>query len=160
MVIGIARKLIAAALVLTGLYLLAFGNTWGPQLSAALEVTELGTWIGLVIPFLPMVFIGFGAGAAELKTLVEVYQVTAQGLRPLDSAEVSAAGGKMPGMLVPVAGGAAAGHAAKSVVISGGISAAKEFGPESIQGTAKRTADEISELLEKDFDKRNWLASS
>ena len=106
------------------------------------------------------ILIGFGSGAAGLDTLVEVYQVTSQGLRPLGSAEVTAAGGKMPGMLVPVAGGAVAGHAAKSAVISGGISAAKEFGPESIQGAAKRTADEISKLLEKDFDKRNWLSSS
>jgi hypothetical protein len=55
---------------------------------------------------LQRMLIGFGAGAAELKTLVEGYQVTAGGLRSLGSVEIKAGGGKMPGMLVPVVGGA------------------------------------------------------
>jgi hypothetical protein len=103
------------------------------------------------------VLIGFGAGAAELKTLVEIYQVTADGLRPLDSSEVTAAGGKLPGMLVPVAGGAAAGRAVTTAAVAGGVSAAKEVSSESVGGAAQRTADTISETLEKDFGKRNWL---
>ncbi len=37
--------------------------------------------------------IGFGAGASELKTFVEGYQVTATGLRPLGSVEIEAGGG-------------------------------------------------------------------
>ncbi len=45
--------------------------------------------------------IGFGAGTANLQTLVEVYQVTATGLQPIGSHEVEAGGGRMPGMLVP-----------------------------------------------------------
>lgn len=103
------------------------------------------------------VLIGFGAGAAELKTLVEIYQVTAEGLRPLDSAEVTAAGGKLPGMIVPVAGGAAAGRAATTAVVAGGVGVAKEVGSESIGGAAKRTADTIAETLKEDFGRRNWL---
>ena len=57
---------------------------------------------------LKRMLIGFGAGGAELKTFVEVYQVTTSGLRPLGSAEVEAGGGKMPGMLVPIGIGASA----------------------------------------------------
>ncbi len=101
--------------------------------------------------------IGFGAGAAELKTFVEGYQVTAKGLRPLGSAEVEAGGGKMPGMLVPVAGGAAAGRVVTSAAISGGMNVAKEVGPESMEGTAERTAEEIAKVLREAFVKRGWI---
>ncbi len=59
--INIARQFTAAALVLIGLYLAIFGNSWGPLLFEPLETTEIGTWITLIVPFLPIVFIGSGA---------------------------------------------------------------------------------------------------
>ena len=46
------------------------------------------------------VLVGFGSGAAELRTAVEGYQMTAQGLRPLGRGEVRSEGGKLPGMVV------------------------------------------------------------
>jgi hypothetical protein len=58
--------------------------------------------------------IGFGAGSAELETLVEGYLVTTGGLVPLGSAQIETAGGRMPGMLVPMGAGAAAGNVARS----------------------------------------------
>ena len=106
---------------------------------------------------LKRMLIGFGAGAAELKTFVEGYQITASGLRPLGSAEIEAGGGKMPGMLVPVAGGAAAGTAATSVAISGALNVTQEANPESIEGAAKRTAEEIAKVLKDAFKKRGWI---
>jgi hypothetical protein len=101
--------------------------------------------------------IGFGAGAAELKTFVEGYQVTATGLRPLGSAEIEAGGGHMPGMLVPVGVGAAAGRPGTSAAISGGLNVAKELGPESLDGAAERTAEEIAKVLKEGFKKRGWI---
>ncbi len=56
-----ARLFIAAALVLMGLYLAVFGNSWGPLVFELLPASEIGTWLELIVPFLPMVFIGFGA---------------------------------------------------------------------------------------------------
>ncbi len=106
---------------------------------------------------LKRMLIGFGAGAAELKTFVEEYQVTVGGLRPLGSVEVKAGGGKTPGMLVPVVGGAVAGRAATSAAISGGMNVAQEMGPESIEGAAKRTAKEIAKVLSEAFKKRGWI---
>lgn len=100
--------------------------------------------------------IGFGSGAAELGSVVEVYQVGDDGLHPLGSGEVIAGGGKMPGVLVPVAGGAAAGTAATSAVISGSINVVKEAGPESIEGAAHRTAEEIADTIEEVYRKRGW----
>ena len=61
MIPGHAIKLIATALVLAGLYLIAFGNSWGPWLFERLETTEFGLWLQLIVPFLPMLFIGLGA---------------------------------------------------------------------------------------------------
>ncbi len=106
---------------------------------------------------LKRMLIGFGAGAAELKTFVEGYQITADGLRPLGSVEIKAAGGKMPGMLVPVVGGAVAGEAGRSAVISGSMNVVQELGPESIEGAAKRTAKEIGKVLSEAFKKRGWI---
>ena len=55
------RRLIAVTLVLMGLFLAVFGNSWGPLVFELLPDSELGLWIELIVPFLPMVFIGFGA---------------------------------------------------------------------------------------------------
>lgn len=60
-VLDFARRLMAAALVLTGLYLAVFGNTWAPPVFELLAGSEIGAWLELVVPFLPMVFIGVGA---------------------------------------------------------------------------------------------------
>ena len=104
--------------------------------------------------------IGFGAGAAELQTHVEGSQVTPTGPRRLGSAEFKSQGGKMPGMLVPVAGGAAAGAATRSAVISGGLNVAQEAAPETLMAAAKRTAKEITELIERGFARRGWIPAS
>lgn len=101
--------------------------------------------------------IGFGAGAAELKTLVEGFQVTSSGLRPLGSAEFRSAGGKMPGIIVPIGVGAAAGRAGTSAAISGGANVVQELGPEGIQGAAKGTAKEIAKILRDAFQKQGWI---
>jgi hypothetical protein len=101
--------------------------------------------------------IGFGAGAAELKSLVEIYQVTADGSRFLASGEVATKGGRMPGMLVPVAGGVAAKRAGQAALISGTANVAKELGPESLGGAAQRTAQEIAKELSEAFWKQGWI---
>lgn len=106
---------------------------------------------------LERMLVGFGMGAAELKTLVEVYQMTGGQLKNLGFAEIEAKGGKMPGMLVPVGAGAATGNLARSLVIGGGVAAIKEVGPETIEAAAERTAAEISELIRQGYEKKGWL---
>ncbi len=104
--------------------------------------------------------IGFGAGSGELKTHVVGYQITAQGQRRLGSGEIKAGGGKMPGMLIPVAGGAKAGRAGKSAVMSGGMNVKQEKGAESIGAAAKRTAKEIAKALSQAFARQGWIPES
>ena len=106
---------------------------------------------------LQRMLIGFGAGAAELRTLVEGYKQTADGLAPLGSAEVEAAGGQMPGVLAPVGIGTAAGRAATSAIVSGAASSVREIAPETLEGAAERTAEEVADIVEEAYRERGWL---
>lgn len=101
--------------------------------------------------------VGFGAGAAELKTLVEGFQVTASGLRPLGSAEFRTAGGKLPGIVVPLGVGAATGRTRTTAVIAGGANIVQELGPESMRAAANRTAKDIAQILQDAFKKQGWI---
>ena len=57
----LAKPATAAALVAAGLWLAAFGNAWAPGAFALLPASELGAWLELFVPFLPMLPIGLGA---------------------------------------------------------------------------------------------------
>jgi hypothetical protein len=96
------------------------------------------------------VVIGFGAGASEVTTLAEAYVVTPDGWEPLGSATISAAGGAMPGLLVPLGLGSAAGLAI------GSASKLATRGSESLEGAAKRTAKEIADLIVAGYERRGW----
>jgi Domain of unknown function (DUF4410) len=99
------------------------------------------------------VLVGFGSGTAEMRAAVEGYQMTAQGLRLLGSGEVRSGGGKLPGMGVPVAV-----LAATANPIGG---AAKLYGEatgsDTIEGAAKRTADEIAAQLKTAAAEQGWI---
>ena len=55
------RNALAALLTLAGLWLFAFGNAWAPVVLAMLPDSPGGYWLELVVPFIPMLFIGGGA---------------------------------------------------------------------------------------------------
>ncbi len=101
--------------------------------------------------------IGFGAGSNELITIVEGFKMREEGLVPLGSAKLKAAGGYMPGVLVPVGVGVATDEAARSAVIAGGANVAQEFGPESIENAADRTAGEVARIVRDAYRNRGWL---
>lgn len=58
---GTPKSLLAILLVLAGAYLVTFGHHWAPVVLEYLPDTEFGFWTELVLPFLPMAFIGAGA---------------------------------------------------------------------------------------------------
>ncbi len=159
---------------------IAVGRLLGSQVAQRLvsDIQKMGLWaertggpppqIGDVILLggfisvdegsrLGRVIIGFGAGANEMRTYAEGYVVTAQGWTPLGAAEITAGGGKTPGMILPVIVGIATGEYARAAIIGGGINVAKEVGPESITAAANRTADTIAEELRKGFRRRGWI---
>jgi hypothetical protein len=103
------------------------------------------------------VLLGFGSGATELKAAVEVYQMTAQGLRRLGGGETDSAGGKGPGMLAPVAVFAATANPL-GLIIGGAVKLHEmKTGSDTIEGAAKRTADEIAAQLRVAAEKQGWI---
>jgi hypothetical protein len=55
------QNALAALLTLSGLALFMFGNAWAPAVLAFLPDSPVGYWLELVVPFIPMLFIGGGA---------------------------------------------------------------------------------------------------
>ena len=103
------------------------------------------------------VLVGFGAGAAELRTAVEAYQMTPEGLRQLARGEIRSEGGEMPGIAVPLAVVAATANPI-GLIVGGTMKATGEAtGSATIQGVARRTADEIAAQLETAAQEQGWI---
>jgi hypothetical protein len=103
------------------------------------------------------VLVGFGSGAAELRTAVEGYQMTAQGLRPLGRGEIRSEGGELPGMILPAAVLAATASPI-GLIVGGAAKATGEVtGSETIEGAADRTAKEIAAQLRTAAEEQGWI---
>ena len=103
------------------------------------------------------VLVGVGAGDAELMTAVEGYQMTSQGLHLLGSGQVKSGGGKMPGVVLPLAVMVATSNPI-GLVVGGTVKVAGEAtGSETIEGAAERTADEIAVQLIEAARKHGWI---
>jgi uncharacterized protein DUF4410 len=103
------------------------------------------------------ILIGFGSGNAELKTMVEGFQMTDHGLRQLGSGELDSGGSQTPGMLVPLAVVAATANPI-GLVVGGAVKLyGQESGSDTIAGSAKRTADATAKQLQGAFEKQGWI---
>jgi hypothetical protein len=102
--------------------------------------------------------IGFGAGTAEMDTVVEGYVMTPQGLRKLGSGTLTSSGNKMPGMVVPAAVTIATGNPIGLIVVGGAKLIGATSGRTGLEGRAKSTADEIAAQLKIRFQDRGWIA--
>jgi len=103
------------------------------------------------------VVVGLGSGTAQLKTMVEGYQMTRHGLRRLGSGETDSEGGKTPGLLVGVATFAATGNPVGLVLGGASKLAGEQQGSETIEGAAQRTAKEIADALKIKFEQQGWI---
>lgn len=103
------------------------------------------------------VIIGFGGGSSDLKTAVEVFQMTTKGLRKLGSGDLNAEGAKTPGGILGLATLAAT-HNPLGLIVSGGMHLyGEETGSAKLEGRAKQTAKEISDVLKKRFQEQGWI---
>jgi hypothetical protein len=103
------------------------------------------------------VAIGFGAGASELKTAVEGFQMTANGLRKIGSGDVNAGGGKSPGAAVGAATLIATANPAGLIISSGMKVYGEESGSSTVEGRARQTAKEIADQLKIKFQEQGWI---
>jgi hypothetical protein len=101
--------------------------------------------------------IGFGAGTAEMDTVVEGYVMTPQGLRKLGSGTLTSSGNKTPGMVVPAAVAIATANPVGLIVIGGLRVYGAASGRSGLEGRAKSTADEIAVQLKIRFQDRGWI---
>jgi hypothetical protein len=103
------------------------------------------------------VALGFGAGASDLKTLVEGYQMTATGPRKLGQGSIDAGGGKMPGGALGVAALLVT-HNPVGLAVQAGVQGYGELsGNSKVQGRAKQTAREIADQLKIRFKEEGWI---
>jgi len=103
------------------------------------------------------VAIGLGKGASELRTAVEGFQMTSQGLRKLGSGTVESGSGKTPGMAVGAATLLAT-HNPAGLIISTGMKVyGEESGKSTVEGRAKQTAEEIADALKERFKEEGWI---
>lgn len=101
--------------------------------------------------------IGFGAGAAELKTVAKGYRMTDRGLKPLGSGVVEAGSGQLPGGAVPLAVTVVTGNPI-GLAVSGAAKAYGEVsGSETIEGAARRTAGEIADKIRATAERQGWI---
>lgn len=103
------------------------------------------------------VVLGFGAGGAQLTTVVRGYLMTGDGLRPLGSGQVDAGSGKMPGGAVPLVVTAITANPI-GLAVGGAAKAYGELsGSETIDGAAERTAQEIAGKIRLTAERQGWL---
>jgi hypothetical protein len=103
------------------------------------------------------VAIGFGAGSSQLRTAVEGFQVTSQGLRKLGSGTLDSGSGKTPGAAVGLATLLATHNPAGLIVSTGMKVYGEESGKSTVEGRAKQTAKEIGDALKKRFQQEGWI---
>jgi hypothetical protein len=101
--------------------------------------------------------IGFGEGASEMKSAVEGFQMTTNGLRKIGSGDVNADGSKKPGTALGAVGFLATKNPA-GLIISGGMHVyGEESGSSKVEGRAKQTAQEIADVLKQRFQEQGWI---
>jgi hypothetical protein len=126
-----------------------------PQLN---DITIVGYFVSIDSGSVVKRFaIGFGSGAPELQTVVEVYVMSPQGLRRLGSAELNSAGSKAPGAALPLAVAVASGNPIGLIVSSAFKVEGQMSGRTTIEGSAKRTAKEIAEQLKVGAQRQGWI---
>jgi hypothetical protein len=100
--------------------------------------------------------IGFGAGASDVRSLVQVFETTNDGRRLVEDFYVTVKSSRKPGM-GPMAGvGAATGRVAESAAVSAGVGVMSARS-QTVEGDAKNTADQVVKELKKLFVQQGWI---
>jgi len=101
--------------------------------------------------------IGFGAGASEVRTMVQVFETTNEGRRLVEDFYTTVKSSRKPGFGPMAGAGAAAGRAAESAGVSAGVGLATARS-QTVEGDARNTADEIVKVLKQFFTQQGWIA--
>ena len=103
------------------------------------------------------VAIGLGAGRTSVQANVQVYEMTAQGMKEVDSMRGTAKSGYKPGMGEMMGVGAIAGHLLMSTAVSGTLAGTSEVTSATVEADGKRLADDIAKDLGNFFIDQDWV---
>jgi hypothetical protein len=104
-----------------------------------------------------LIDVGFGSGESELKTAVEGFQMTENGLRKLGGGQLDSGGSKAPGADMGVVSLIATHNPAGLIVSTGMHVYGEESGSSTVQGRVKSTVAEIAAVLKKRFQEQGWI---
>ena len=103
------------------------------------------------------VAVGLGAGRSDVQANVQVYELTPQGLKEVDTLRGTAKSGYKPGMAEMMGAGAIAGHLLMSTVVSGAVAGVSEMTSATVEADGKRLADKIAVDLGNFFVNQAWI---
>jgi hypothetical protein len=103
------------------------------------------------------VTIGLGAGRTSVEANVQLYELTAAGLRKVETLRAEAKSGYKPGMAETMGAGAIAGHLLVSTVVSGALASGSELTSATVEADGKRMADKIAVELGNFFVSQAWI---
>jgi hypothetical protein len=104
------------------------------------------------------VIVGLGAGRSDVRSQVQVYEVTPAGSRLVDTIEVDAKSGLTPGMAESMGVGGLAGHLVLATVVGGGVHVASEARGADVVADADRAAKGIAKQLSALFAHEGWTS--
>jgi hypothetical protein len=104
---------------------------------------------------LARVVVGFGMGATEIHSMVQLKLVGPTGESEIDDFKVVAKGSKTPGIATPLGVGAATGMMVGAVVVGAATAAKEVLGP--LATNAEDTAKQIAERVTKVYVQEGWL---
>jgi hypothetical protein len=103
--------------------------------------------------------IGFGAGASEIRTLVDVYMGGPRGKTLVEEFKTKAESSKKPGFGVGMGAGAVVGAISAAGAAAGGAAGGVFESKASIEADARRTAKEVARHLAVLFARQDWIAA-
>jgi hypothetical protein len=102
-------------------------------------------------------FVGFGAGASEVRLLVQVFEATSQRRQLVEDFYSTVKSSRKPGMGPFAGAGAVMGELVSRAGVSGGVELATERN-QTVRGDAQNVAKEIAKQLKALFAREGWIA--
>jgi hypothetical protein len=106
------------------------------------------------------VLIGLGTGRTSVQANVQVYDLTPQGMRTIDTLRADAKSGYKPGMGLMLGVGGLAGNLVTSAVVSSATTAGSELSWATVEADGKRLANNVAKSLGQFFVTQGWIASA
>jgi len=106
------------------------------------------------------VLIGLGTGRTSVQANVQLYDLTAEGMRRVDTLRADAKSGYKPGMALMMGVGGLAGNLVTSAVVSSVTTAGSEMSWATVDADGKRLANNVAKSLGQFFVTQGWIASA